>query len=75
MYERLEVDGVTYVTTGGGGAPLYPCVRPAPGLRACVYAHHFLAITATAGAVSVRAITPRGATIDRIRIPVGGRRG
>ncbi len=24
LYERFEVDGVTYVTTGGGGAPTYP---------------------------------------------------
>ena len=35
MYERLVVGGITYITTGGGGAQLYPCVRPAPGLRRC----------------------------------------
>jgi acid phosphatase len=70
MYERLEVDGVTYITTGGGGASLYPCVRPARGLRACTVAHHFLAVTVTATAISVRAITPGGTTIERIRIPV-----
>jgi len=70
MYERLQVDGITYVTTGGGGATLYPCVRPAAGLRECALEHHFLAVTASASAVSVRAITPRGTTIERIRIPV-----
>lgn len=71
MYERLGVGGVTYVTTGGGGAPLYPCVRPARGLRACVLAHHFLAVNASASRISVRAVSPRGRTLDRIRIPVG----
>ena len=70
MYERLSVDGVTYVTTGGGGAPLYPCVRPASGLQECVLAHHFLAVNVTAAAVSVRAVSPRGVTLDRVRITV-----
>jgi acid phosphatase len=69
-YERMVVGGVTYVTTGGGGAALYPCVRAAPGLRACVPAHHFLAVTASAQEVSVRAVTPGGGTIERVRIPV-----
>lgn len=72
MYERLEVDGVTYVTTGGGGAGLYPCVRPAEGLRRCVLQHHFLAVNATSTVVSVRAVNQRGGTIERIRIPVPG---
>jgi len=70
MYERLGVGGVTYVTTGGGGAPLYPCVRPARGLRACVLAHHFLAVNVSASRISVRAVSPRGRTLDRVRIPV-----
>jgi len=69
-YERLVVGGVTYVTTGGGGAALYPCVRAATGLRACVPAHHFLAVTASERAVTVRAVTPGGGSIERVRIPV-----
>ena len=63
------MDGVTYITTGGGGAPLYPCVRPVRGLRECVLAHHFLAVTVTARAVSVRAVSTRGETIEKVRIP------
>ena len=70
-YERLVVDGITYVTTGGGGAQLYPCVRPAEGLRACRFAHHFLAVTVAPDAISVRAVSPRGTTLERVRIPVG----
>lgn len=68
-YERLEAGGVTYITTGGGGAPLYPCVRPSRELRRCLVEHHFLAVTATARAVSVRAVSPSGRTLERVRIP------
>jgi hypothetical protein len=42
------------------------------GLRECVLAHHFLAVTATARAVSVRAVGTRGDTIEKVRIPVPG---
>lgn len=69
-YERLVVDGITYITTGGGGAPLYPCVRPAAGLQACIFAHHFLTVNVTARAISVRAEAPSGRTLDRVTIPV-----
>lgn len=67
-YERIERDGVTYITTGGGGARLYPCVRPTPGLRACRMAHHFVSVTVTRRAVGVRVIGARGATLERVRI-------
>jgi acid phosphatase len=70
-YERLEAGGITYITTGGGGAQLYPCVRPARELRRCVFSHHFLAVTATARAVSVRAVAPGGVTLEKTRIEVG----
>ena len=69
MYERLVVGGITYITTGGGGAQLYPCVRPAAGLRRCAFSHHFLAVNLNAIRVSVRAISPTGATIERVVIP------
>jgi acid phosphatase len=69
LYERLEVDGITYVTTGGGGAQVYPCIRPAEGLRRCAFRHHFLVVDASAGGAAVRAVTPGGATIERVLVP------
>ena len=72
MYERIVRDGVTYITTSGGGDRLFPCVRPTPGLRACEFAFHFLLVTATRREVDVRAVTPRGRTLERVRIPVRG---
>ncbi len=69
LYERIESGGITYVTTVGGAQP-YPCLRPTPGLRACSLERHFLIVTATRTAVGVRAVTPGGRTIERVRIPV-----
>jgi tartrate-resistant acid phosphatase type 5 len=70
MYERIARDGVTYITTSGGGDRLFPCLRPTPGLRACGLAFHFLLVTAGPRAIDVRAVTPRGRTLDRVTIPV-----
>ena len=69
LYERIEVDGITYITTGGGGAQVYPCIRLAEGLRRCAFQHHFLTVDVTAAGASVRAITPRGTTIERVEAP------
>ena len=66
LYERLEVGGMTYVTTGGGSAQLYPCVRFPEGLRRCALEHHFLAVNVSRSRVSVRAVTSRGTTIERV---------
>jgi tartrate-resistant acid phosphatase type 5 len=69
-YERIRAAGMTYVTTGGGGAPVYPCIRPAVGLQRCVPAYHFLLVAVTRSRVVVRAVTPSGATIERVVLPV-----
>jgi acid phosphatase len=69
-YERIQVGGVTYVTTGGGGAPVYPCVRPAPGLARCVPVHHFLQVTVTRRVLEMVAVTPSGRVLERIRLPL-----
>lgn len=69
LYERLRVGGVTYVTTGGGGAPLYPCLRAAAGLATCRSVHNFLLVTATGAGLDVRAVRPDGGTIERFTLP------
>ncbi len=40
------------------------------GLQRCVPAYHFLVVTATRARVVVRAVTPSGATIERVTLPV-----
>ena len=67
-YERLVVDGVTYIVSGGGGAPLYPCVLPATGLRRCVVAHHFLAVTLSRSRIAIVARRADGGVIEQTLI-------
>ncbi|MFN8110978.1 MAG: metallophosphoesterase [Thermoleophilia bacterium] len=68
-YERMVVNGVTYITTGGGGAPLYPCIRPAPGAKKCTSEYEFLTISATGASATVRAERPDGTLIERVVVP------
>lgn len=70
LYEHLVVRGVHYVVTGGGGATITPCARPARGLRRCAAAHHFLLVTVTADELIVRAIRASGETLDGFEIPL-----
>jgi tartrate-resistant acid phosphatase type 5 len=68
LYERIRFHGITYVTTGGGGANLYPCVRPAAGLVMCKPVFHFLMVEVTSTHIGVRAIDTGGGIVDRFRI-------
>lgn len=69
-YERLEVGGLTHITTGGGGAQMFPCIRPTRALRVCRMVHHFVSLSITPRAIAVRAVSAAGHTIDRVRIRV-----
>ena len=65
LYARIEeTGGIRYVVTGGGGAPVYPCL-PSPGAEVCEAEHHFLYIEVDDDAITVRAIPAEGKPIDR----------
>ncbi|NUR93568.1 MAG: hypothetical protein HOY71_56645 [Nonomuraea sp.] len=70
-YQRFaSPGGVTYIVTGGGGAPLYdlrPCRGTPPRVAAAVR-HHFTAVEATGRALTVTAVDSRGRTVDRTTI-------
>lgn len=68
QYERIRYKTVTYVTTGGGGAALYPCSRKAAGSVVCKPVHHFLLVEVTRTTIGVRALDTTGALVDRFRI-------
>lgn len=72
LYERSEKDGVVYIVTGGGGAPLYKInSTPNPFQRAALAAHHYTTLDIDAGGIDLTAIAKSGAIIDRHRVPVG----
>ena len=69
-YERITTGGITYITTGGGGAGLYPCVRSQPGLVMCRPVNEFLEADSSPSGIAVRAVGTKGETIDRVTVPV-----
>ncbi len=64
-YQRREVDGITYIVTGGGGAEIYPIVKPDPALLAFANEHHFIAITMDGNGLHARVIAADGRELDR----------
>jgi predicted phosphodiesterase len=67
-YERILVNGITYIITAGGGASLYELNEPEPGSQIAVRAHHFLTIEIKGGQLFGRAIDRQGKDIDRFEL-------
>lgn len=59
--------GMVHITTGGGGAPLYP-VQPHPALASAVSTNHFVVIEATPDRLEAQAIDIHGRTLDRFAL-------
>ena len=73
-YERFEVDGVTYVTTGGGGAPRYPAnyaIRDSEAhlRKKGVSVLHYVVARVSAGRIDMEAVEPgAGTVIDKFQV-------
>lgn len=73
-YERTVVNGITYIVSGGGGAPLYghDSLTWEPGDSVFKSAHHFVQVDVASGMMSLTswAVDLHGATtvIDRTTI-------
>jgi hypothetical protein len=57
IYERGTSEGVKYLVSGGGGAPLYPIAQRAPTASMAETAYHFIEVVANAN--SMRIVTHR----------------
>lgn len=64
-YERMEpIDGVVYVVTGGGGAPLYEFGEPLEATAFRASEHHFVLVETTRCGMTGKAITVDDRIID-----------
>ncbi|HEV2891127.1 MAG TPA: metallophosphoesterase [Frankiaceae bacterium] len=74
-YERFDVGGVPYVTTGGGGARLYPSIPGlcnGPGRPVTVKTvYHAMRLTATDDRLTLEAVGLDGKTFDRYDVAAG----
>jgi hypothetical protein len=67
-YQRLVVDGVTYVISAGGGAPLYELSQLHPNLVAHAVAYHALLVTVDGPTLTAVAVSPQGEELDRFTL-------
>ena len=73
VYYRTVRDGITYVVTGGGGAPLYDGEHRELGLPGDVFekVHHFCIVDEAAGRFEVTAYRSDLTELDRFEVPAG----
>ncbi len=67
-YERsVPIGGVTYIVTGGGGAPLYP-VGSSWWTAYSESSHHFILFTVTGDMLNLKAIRSDGTSMDSLTL-------
>lgn len=64
-YDRALVDGIQYVTVGGGGAPLYPCGKNMPYTQMCSSDYTYARCTVAEGRIDCSTKRRDGAVIDQ----------
>lgn len=71
LYYRTVREGILYVVTGGGGAPLYPIVSPSDALPGDVSesVHHAVLIKVDRGAMQLTALREDHTVIDALTLP------
>lgn len=67
-YARALVDGVTYLTTGGAGAPLYDPENGWPNIIISKKADHYLRVEINGDTLTLTALTPQGDIIDQFTL-------
>jgi len=71
-YARCGVDGIKYITTGGGGAPLSsPDPEYTQYVEACLQANHFCKIDIVGTDLTFNAVKPDGTVIDTFALSHG----
>jgi predicted phosphodiesterase len=71
-YERILVNGITYIVTAGGGAPLYEFNTPEPGSQAAVQDFHFTLFEVNGDRLVGQAIGRKGQVLDRFVLQADG---
>jgi hypothetical protein len=67
-YQRHVSKGVTYLVTGGGGAPLYDVTPDTPYVKKAEKTHHHCELTVNGDTISVSAVRPDGSIIEQFSI-------
>jgi 3',5'-cyclic AMP phosphodiesterase CpdA len=65
IYERGFADGLRYVVSGGGGAPLYRVEAPLPSTRKVESARHYVLATVTPTGIDLAATRDDGTLLEK----------
>ena len=65
-YSRAVVDGIQYITTGGGGAPLYDPDTTRPHIVTADKSHHFTRVSISGRKIRISVIRADGSLIEEI---------
>jgi acid phosphatase type 7 len=73
IYERGDRDGVRYIISGGGGAPLYKVKRSlAPGVQRVEPVHHFVAVEVEPKVIKTSARRVDGSILEQCALTQSG---
>lgn len=67
-YQRHVAHGITYVVSGGGGAPLYSVTPDTPFIKKANMAHHHCEVNVNGDTMSIRAVEPDGSVIEQFTL-------
>jgi hypothetical protein len=71
-YQRhVGPTGITYLVTGGGGAPLYTVTPDTPYVKVAKMTYNDCEITVDGTTINVRAVAPDGTEIDKFTLTTG----
>lgn len=69
-YERLSMNGVTYVITGGGSSSLYGMGETQPGSQVYARRTHYVLLEVFSDRIDLTAAAVTGETLDQVSIPL-----
>jgi hypothetical protein len=67
-YERIKENGITYITSAGGGASLYDITVPEPGSQVAVREYHFVLMSMNGDHLDGQTINNHGKIIDQFEL-------
>jgi 3',5'-cyclic AMP phosphodiesterase CpdA len=69
-YQHHLKNGIRYLVSGGGGAPLYPTDSPIPGItQKAESVENFLKVSVEGNTALIEAFRPDGSSIDKLSLP------
>ena len=67
-YQHHVANGIHYIVSGGGGAPLYSVTPDLPFVRKAVKTHHYCEVSVDGNKLHFKAVEPNGTMVDEFEL-------